>query len=480
MGKRYFDRIVDSMQAPEARPHTPQFRIEAEKRGFTLYDGDRAIGLFWTRDSFALDLWGLSPFEDDVCANATAHPYVWDMHTARNSHVNLPYYHADDLFEGVVDRHAAMELTWEQDAGSELRVRIEGRFAEQQRLLYTLTLRYDAAWARYRCFVNVDAWKLSPKGFEPLNFMMVGALRGASRSRWSHSVYEDMEGQLRRIVHSNALFMATDYGCPTGTWRTKWAPLTKPWVAYALNDDCNPAMLVHACNVPMVIATCSQLFDEHLIWRDAALEQLEENCFHFRMHTEFVNIGPALARELLEGAQDPPAPREWRVKRTALPFRMERVNDLESPVDVWQEEDCTLFVVENAADAAARWVDDAARSGRHSLRLEGRCWHDWTRLAPVGAVCEIAPGTKHRLTGWIKTRDVDRFARLELATYEYTYSNKVNIAQSAKVTGDADWTEVSATLDCDDGAYVVPTLEVYGLGTAWFDDLKLEQVRDAT
>ena len=187
MAERIFDRIVDSLQAPEERPYTPQFRVTAEPRGFRVFDGDRAIGLLWTRGSFALDLWGLSPFEQDVHANPAEHPYVWDMHTARNSHVNLPYYHAEDLFEGIADPHGAMEVTWEADAGPELRVRIEGRFADRQRLLYTLALRYDPAWARYRCFVNVDAWKLSQTGFEPLNFMMVGALRGASRSRWSPS-----------------------------------------------------------------------------------------------------------------------------------------------------------------------------------------------------------------------------------------------------------------------------------------------------
>jgi len=475
---RYFDRIVDSFGKAAARPYVPQFSVQDTRRGLKIFDKGREIAFLLTDGCYALDLWSFSPFEPDVYANAEMHPYVWDLHTCRNSWVNLPYHLAEDLLEGVADPSACMELSVAA-TGPELRFLIRGRFQEGQRLEYEIALRYAPEWGRYRCFVSADAWKLSQAGFEPINFMMCGALRGRSKSRWSHSVYEDMHGQLRRLVHSNALFFATDYACPIGTWRSKGVPLTKAWVAYALNEDCNPAMLVHECNVPMYVATCSQLFDEHLIWRPAALEQLDGNYFHFRMHTEFVNLGRDLAATLLEGAADPPAPERWRIRRTALPFHLEQVNDFETPVDVWQEEDCPIFAVEDDPAAPVQWADDEAYSGSRSLRLKGKVWHGWTEIHPCGAVCEVELGARYRLSGWLKTTGVERFARLELASIEYTYANKIDIAHSAKVSGDSDWTHVSVTFDNHEGAYVQPMLQLYGLGTAWFDDLMLEKVSDS-
>jgi len=68
---------------------------------------------------------------------------------------------------------------------------------------------------------------------------------------YARSICEDAQRKLRRLVHSNALFTATDYGCEVGHRHSTSAPLTGAWVAYACNDTCNPGMLVHECNVPM-------------------------------------------------------------------------------------------------------------------------------------------------------------------------------------------------------------------------------------
>jgi len=471
-----FQRIVSSLVKTAPRDYTPEFRIADGKRGKRIFDGDREIGFVHTEGWFFFDLWSFSPFEPDVCANAEVHPYVQDMHTCRNSNINLPYTHATDLFEDVDDPFALTAIDWTQSSGDRLCLRISWDLPENQRLVYEFECRYDPDWARYRYFLNVDCWKLKPGGFEPLNFMMVGALRGWTKSRWSHSVYDDANHDLRRIVHSNALFSATDYGCPIGTWRTKTAPTQDAWIAYALNDNCNPAMLVHEHNVSMVFATCSQLFDEHLIWRDAALEQLDGNHFHFQMHTEFVNIPPDLAKDLLDHAQDPPVPDVWRMQRTALPFRLGTVNDLEEPIDVWEEENCPVLVVENDVRAPVQWISDQGRSGTRSLRFVGNSWHGWTILFPTGAVCEVEPGVRYRFSAWVKTDNVQRFARLELASYEYTYGNKIDVAHSLKISDTTDWTRISVELQSTDAAYAMPVLQLYGLGTAWFDDLLFEHV----
>ena len=473
----WFDRILASFVKPKPVPYRPAFSVVPEARGFAIFDHGRQLGRFNTEGWFYLDLWRFAPTGPDVYANAKEHPHVHDMHTGRNSNLNLPVANAADLFAGVADPHAAMRVSWPQRRGDRLRLVLEGRFAEGQRLRYELRLTYDPAWGRYRCFLDADAWKLKPDGFEPVNFMMVGALRGWTKSRWSHSVYEDAAGRLRRLVHSNALFGATDYACPSGTWRSKRAPFSRSWIAYAPNATCNPAMLVHACNVPLYFATCSALFDEHLVWDRATIENLQGNHFHFQLRTEFVNLGQSLATELLNGASDPPRPRRWRVRRTALPLRLGQVNHLEAPVDVWAEEDCPLLLVEDNPRAAVQWVRGPAHSGRHSLRFTSTKPSGWTRLFPTPAVCEVRPGGRYRFSAWVKTAGVERFARLELASFEYTQANKINIAQSRKVGGDRRWTRLSVELDTDDAAYMLPTLELYGTGTAWFDDLLFERIR---
>ena len=81
-----------------------------------------------------------------------------------------------------------------------------------------------------------------------------------------------------------------------------------------------------------------------------------------------------------------------------------------------------------------------------------------------------------RSIGWIKTRGVQRFARLELAAYEYTHTNVTASAESAAVSGTRDWTRVTAEINSGDSAYVMPKLVLYGSGTAWFDDAELWEV----
>ncbi len=98
--------------------------------------------------------------------------------------------------------------------------------------------------------------------------MLAGALADRAQARrWSHSIWSDARGALERLVHSNALFIATDFIDPA--WRTRNAPLQEAWVGYAAHAEFNPAMLVHEANVPLQFSTCSQLFDEHLLWKSA-------------------------------------------------------------------------------------------------------------------------------------------------------------------------------------------------------------------
>ncbi len=471
----YAERIVKSFEQDKKRPHKAEFRIKKEKRGWRLLDGNTALAFFYPT---FLDIWSFSPFEEPVLYNEEDPGAVVDLYTVHNTMVNLAAHGwPRHWFCDGVHVNDMVSWKWIKKTGAELEAEITGVFGEE-RIRWILRVFYDPSWARYRYEVTIDAWMIEPFGFEPFNMMLAGALCSCCEDRrWTHSLWEDCEGHLQRFVHSNALFNVTDYGDDKGCWRTRNIPYRGGWVAYAAHDSFNPGVLIRDNNVPMKIALCSQLFDEHVIWNDAGTENIDEDgMFHFHMVCEFVNLGDPLAKRLLKKAQDPMKPRQWRKQMVALAFHMGVENDFEEPVDPWQPEDCPIFVLRLAQDGPVVWADDAARSGKRSIRLTNNVINDRNEMFPVGAVCNVKAYTKYRLSGWIKTKGVERFARLELASFEYSYTNLIDLSASSNVAGTKGWTRVEAVLDSGEEVYLMPFLRLYGPGVAWFDDVKLEEV----
>ena len=87
----------------------------------------------------------------------------------------------------------------------------------------------------------------------------------------------------------------------------------------------------------------------------------------------------------------------------------------------------------------------------------------------------VKPHRTYRLSGWIRTERVERYARLELASYEYTFTNYMDVAGSPSVCGTQESTPVEVELNSGDEAYLMPKLVLYGPGMAWFDDVLLEE-----
>lgn len=189
------------------------------------------------------------------------------------------------------------------------------------------------------------------------------------------------------------------------------------------------------------------------------------------MTMTIVNLPACLADELLAQAADPVAFPPSRAQSVALPFHMDVVNSFEEAVDIWQPETCPIFVMKLADDASPAWAEGVAHSGSRSIRISGTGGRQ--EFYPDGAPCMVEPHRRYRLEGWIRTRGVERFARLELESFEYTQSNVIERALSAPVCGESEWTRVDVVLDSGDEAYVLPRLVLYGPGTAWFDDLRL-------
>ncbi|MBI2193574.1 MAG: hypothetical protein HYU36_16480 [Planctomycetes bacterium] len=469
------ERILASFEGRVPLSYTPSFRVEREAKGWRIYDRAEAIGFFGDCGWLFFDIWKFSPHDPAIFANERMAGKVVDIHTLHNTVMNIPVGAASDLVQGVADPVGHLRPEWVKGQGAELELMLSGVYGQGQRAQFRFRAIYDSAWARYRYFFDADVWKLSPSGMEPWNMMMAGALHSRSeKRRWTHSIWEGADGKLRRLVHSNALFDCTDYA--SADWRSKNGPDRGAWIAYGVDSVFNPAVLVHRSSVPVRFATCSQLFDEHILWQQAGLEHLDEGYFHFELATELVSLDAALAAELLERASDPPRPRQWRYRRIALPFRMDEVNSFESAVDPWRPEECPILTVDEEAGRPIRWVSGMAHSGSRSLQFEGRNPTGWTVLTPGGAVCNIDPGARYRFSAWVRTKDVERFARLELQSVEYSYSNVIDGAYSRMLGATNDWTLLSVELDSGDEAYLVPRMALYGTGLAWFDDVKLERI----
>jgi len=475
MGPVHMDRILESFELERARDYTPSFSVKEEKRGWRLFDGDTDIAFFSRGYWYFFDIWSFSPHESPVMANIREPGAVWDVHTLHNTMVNLHYHSCRELTEGLTDLSGRVRAGWQRDSGEELHFRVEGDLAREQRLAYDILVRYDPAWGRYRYLFNADVWKLTQKGLEPINMLMPLALACRPQERrWTHSVWEDPQGNLQRFVHSNALFSVTDFTAPPDlNWKNASHP--RGWIGYAANESFNPVMLIHDTNAAVHFATCSQLFDEHIIWGEAGLTDFEDGYFHFYMRAELANVGAELARQLLDAAKDPPCKGHVKSSGVALPFTMDGVNSFEESVDVWAPEECPILCIGDDDDAI-QWVDDEAHSGQRSVRFTGKAWDSRPMLCPIGAVCKVESHSRYRLTAWVKTSQVERFARLRLYSYEYHYDNVMELAQSEGIRGTTDWTRIAVELDTGEEVYVVPEMLLYGPGQAWFDDVSLEKV----
>ncbi len=461
-----YEHILKSLQASHAEPYPPSFRVEADGDAWRVFDGRRQLAKFYP---LFLDIWALSPFEPDIKANPEPPGEVVDLHTVHNTFLNF----------GIQGwprnwKTGSVRWIWEKKNGQELVAIISLDAEEGETASWRLTVGYDSTRGQYTWRIRLDARKMDPDGFEGFNLMTAGAVEDRpEKRRWTHCIWENPDGQLRRIVHSNALFQCTDYAGMRdggGPWRGRNLPYPRAWIAYAAHPVFNPALIIHKTNVPLRAATCSALFDEHIVFSNAGQDNLgEDGYFHFHMDLEFVSLPAALAREILNRAADPVKPKKWWNERVALPFRMEAVNSFEQAVDPWLPEDCPIITLPHDGEGTVAWTDEEAHSGKRSLRLRQE---KPERLAvfPTGAVCKVKPNSRCRFSAWVKTQAVNGAARLELASYAYTYNNIRLRAQSRGLRDTTDWTLLTVEFDSGNSAYVMPYFVLEGTGTAWFDD----------
>ena len=115
---------------------------------------------------------------------------------------------------------------------------------------------------------------------------------------------------------------------------------------------------------------------------------------------------------------------------------------------------------------------DTAKTGKHSIAIS--CDEDGADAA-FWTTVPVNPLGIYRLSGWIKTKDIESVANGHGAQLNI---HEIGSARTESLTGTNDWTEVSfefkplgkkeVQINCLFGGWGRAT------GTAWFDDIKLE------
>jgi alpha-L-arabinofuranosidase len=120
---------------------------------------------------------------------------------------------------------------------------------------------------------------------------------------------------------------------------------------------------------------------------------------------------------------------------------------------------------------------DVTREGKQSLRIAAADPSD----TALGQEIQVKPGRFYQLSGWVRTRNLDpRTARVSATFQVQRPGGKGIIVGGVSHRGDTDWTKESIYFESpSDGRVRIAVFFVgfgKGTGSAWFNDLKLEEV----
>jgi alpha-L-arabinofuranosidase len=170
------------------------------------------------------------------------------------------------------------------------------------------------------------------------------------------------------------------------------------------------------------------------------------------------------AREPENPSDSPPA--------TRRPFRAEslRNSGFEDNLAGWE-------VRTYGAPCQVEIDAQVSREGKHSLRVSAAEPSDT-------AFCQellLKPCRWYRFTGWVRTRDLDPHGASVCGTFQIQRpEGRGIIASGVNHRADTDWTEVPILFEAplDGRTRIVAFFTGFGkgTGTAWFDDLRIEEV----
>jgi alpha-N-arabinofuranosidase len=124
---------------------------------------------------------------------------------------------------------------------------------------------------------------------------------------------------------------------------------------------------------------------------------------------------------------------------------------------------------------------DVVHEGKQSLRIAAKELSD----TALGQDIRLKPGQFYRFTGWVRTRQLDPHTAPVFGTFQIQRPGGEGvIVTGTNHKGDTDWVKDTLYFETPaDGRVRIAVFFVgfgKGTGTAWFDDLKLEEVDPST
>ncbi|MCX7969594.1 MAG: hypothetical protein N3B10_14060 [Armatimonadetes bacterium] len=101
-------------------------------------------------------------------------------------------------------------------------------------------------------------------------------------------------------------------------------------------------------------------------------------------------------------------------------------------------------------------------------------WYQWRQR-----IDSVKVGATYRLTGWVRTANVRRAsgAYISLSAYD-SQGRRLLFSDASRINGTRGWFKLSATLTVPKGAaYLFAACVLHGFGQAFFDDLRLEELK---
>ncbi|MEX2671070.1 MAG: PVC-type heme-binding CxxCH protein [Phycisphaeraceae bacterium] len=134
--------------------------------------------------------------------------------------------------------------------------------------------------------------------------------------------------------------------------------------------------------------------------------------------------------------------------------------------------------IRNYQGVAAHRVDEGREQG-HAVRISSESGSDTSWYTNV----EVQPGTRYRLSGWIRTENIATQGNAHGALFNVHELQGAEGARTTGLEGDNDWTRVETSFNSGNRTSLTINALFGGwgsaTGTAWFDDVQLVALESA-
>ncbi len=374
--------------------------------------------------------------------------------------------------------------------GEQLSFRIDETFdlPGSPRGCHRFTIGYDPAANSYVAEVDAEIEGTAGCIVELANFYAGGVYdTRPDRKRHQATIWQHPDGRLVRWPHHPAGYRSPGMNDPEGERRIA----DRGFTGYFADPYTNPVVEFVQTSSPLTAATCSNIYDEHLLM---LTEEATDRCtVTFRLYSVTEPVARAIVArsEPIRFGLDPALPNPVATDVTVTDKDLSRrvnynpqypvvrhgcVNTFEAMPPLDQTVPGNVLFVSLNPEHDIWWADDCGHSGNRSIRLRSRDPQGSTGTRGNGPTPHLDANTRYRISGWIKCEGVTGGARIRFDEICFYPRDKAAAHLAGPLSGTCDWTYVECvftTLPSTQFGWYYLDLE--GAGQAWFDDVKLEE-----